>query len=68
MKLNIVVCDRCGAEIEPERENKISITQWKHPQGEYAIKIADGHKTIDLCESCGKAFVGFLRREENERV
>ena len=53
MKLNIVVCDRCGAEIEPEEHGKLTNQAPK-----------DGVvRHSDLCPECYEEFVSFMRRK-----
>lgn len=57
MKLNIVVCDRCGAEIEPEEHGKLTNQAPK-----------DGVvRHSDLCPDCYAEFIRFMRRD-NARV
>ena len=53
MRLDVYVCDRCGAEIEPENHGKVTNQAPKDGVVRYS----------DLCPDCYAKFVSFMRRE-----
>ena len=59
----IILCDRCGGEIEEEHPTRIQIQEYDYSESKSYGRYAIGYRTnqtIHLCEKCKNDFTSFL--------
>lgn len=59
----LILCDRCGAEIEKEHPTRIQIQEYDYSESKSYGRYAKGyttHASLHLCVKCDNDFTRFL--------